>query len=662
MTKISQCNIEIPSARLGKPNSLPPFTCQYSHHKIIYSKTIGKNDLPGRFHDSQPSVFPYLTQDNYDRKQRMKNLSAVRIENNRLKSLVCPGLGGRMLSLYDKQGKRELLFRNPVFQPANLALRNAWFSGGIEWNYPVYGHAMTTCSPVYCGTVKTGSGKMLRIYEFDRIYGSAWQLDIHLPEDSEKIWAHVKLFNPNDHRINIYWWTNVAVPLDATTRVACPFEKAITHLPDNTVGFTDFPDIGAFDGTYPQRYPFAYAVFFKNRLRYPWICSFDGEGNGIAQLSSAKLPGRKLFTWGNHNGARRWHDLLAVPGKGSYLEIQSGITETQLQTKPLDAHEVHEWTEVFFPFQIPKDAAKETNYENLCSTAEEICYAKFADNEYESTDDLMKKTADMPVDEILSRGTGWGFLAQTVRGASISPGIKFKKSFADGEKPWYELVEKGYFSKKTLDSEPAGWNISDEWLCILRASAKRFGWTWLHHLFIGTALIEKLDFEKAGRHLKSSLKYKSNLHALRNLAICEIRIGRPRKAYSFYMKAWNISGSKKELAVEIAKYLESNHFDTELEDFHEILPKNIKRHERILISVAKSSLRNGHFEKVHDILMKHNFAGIRENETILTDIWFEMKVKAQEKKLGRKLKFAERKNFLEKIHPPHHLDFRTNVP
>ncbi|WP_344841667.1 DUF5107 domain-containing protein [Nonomuraea dietziae] len=45
-----------------------------------------------------------------------------------------PGLGGRLWSLVELSTGRELLHRNPVIQPANLALRDAWFAGGVEWN------------------------------------------------------------------------------------------------------------------------------------------------------------------------------------------------------------------------------------------------------------------------------------------------------------------------------------------------------------------------------------------------------------------------------------------------------------------------------------------------------------------------------------------------
>jgi hypothetical protein len=54
----------------------------------------------------------------------------VVLENDILKATFMPVSGGRLWSLYHKPEQRELLNRNPVFQPANLANRNAWFSGG----------------------------------------------------------------------------------------------------------------------------------------------------------------------------------------------------------------------------------------------------------------------------------------------------------------------------------------------------------------------------------------------------------------------------------------------------------------------------------------------------------------------------------------------------
>ena len=81
------------------------------------------------------------------------------LENEYLKATFLPEVGGRLISLFYKPLERELLHRNPVFQPANLAIRNAWFSGGIEWNIGQFGHTFTTCSPLFAGVIRGRAGR-----------------------------------------------------------------------------------------------------------------------------------------------------------------------------------------------------------------------------------------------------------------------------------------------------------------------------------------------------------------------------------------------------------------------------------------------------------------------------------------------------------------------
>ena len=86
------------------------------------------------------SVLPYLVQDGYGRDRRPAEHKVAVLENDVLRATFLLDLGGRLWSLVHKPTGRELLYRNPVFQPANLALRNAWFAGGVEWNIGTIGH------------------------------------------------------------------------------------------------------------------------------------------------------------------------------------------------------------------------------------------------------------------------------------------------------------------------------------------------------------------------------------------------------------------------------------------------------------------------------------------------------------------------------------------
>jgi hypothetical protein len=85
-------------------------------------------------------ILPYTMQDRYDRVLENIEFPIIVMENQFLKAEFIPALGGRLWSLYDKKRKRNILYKNPVFRPANLAIREAWFSGGIEWNIGRFGH------------------------------------------------------------------------------------------------------------------------------------------------------------------------------------------------------------------------------------------------------------------------------------------------------------------------------------------------------------------------------------------------------------------------------------------------------------------------------------------------------------------------------------------
>ena len=105
--------------------------------------------------------------------------------------------------------RARLLYRNPILQPANLALRNAWFAGGVEWNIGTIGHSPTTCEPLHAARVLQPDGTpVLRMYEFERMREVVFQVDAWLPEDSPVLLVHVQIVNPSDTETPMYWWSN----------------------------------------------------------------------------------------------------------------------------------------------------------------------------------------------------------------------------------------------------------------------------------------------------------------------------------------------------------------------------------------------------------------------------------------------------------------------
>ena len=133
--------ITIPTADYSGVSSLPPLTKEQTVYQVD-RKNFALDEEDGLFvnYEEVNGIFPYKYQDQYGRELKPVGHKAAILENDCIKATFLLDLGGRLWSLFDKKTGKELLFRNSVIRPGNLALRNAWVSGGIEWNFGYRGH------------------------------------------------------------------------------------------------------------------------------------------------------------------------------------------------------------------------------------------------------------------------------------------------------------------------------------------------------------------------------------------------------------------------------------------------------------------------------------------------------------------------------------------
>ena len=175
MTSLSFEKYYMPAARLGVDNTLPDIHVNnYIRAKIDVSERVSGDDAKYIGKGTISTLIPYSIQDGYSRERDLRGLDAAILENEYIKAVFLTEIGGRLWSLYDKKRGVELLYKNDVFQPANLALRNAWFSGGVEWNVGIKGHNPLTCSPLFAQKLVNKNGEpVLRMYEYERKIGRA---------------------------------------------------------------------------------------------------------------------------------------------------------------------------------------------------------------------------------------------------------------------------------------------------------------------------------------------------------------------------------------------------------------------------------------------------------------------------------------------------------
>lgn len=410
-TELVTGTLTLPGAAIGPVSPLP---------LVAPLATVGeiapevRADVAARARvGAPPSLFPYHAQDGYGRALAPVELDTVVLDNGLLRATFLPGLGGRLWSLYDAVAGRELLYVNPVLQPANLALRNAWFSGGVEFNVGTRGHSPTTMAPLFAArVVGPDGGEGLRMWEYERVRGVVVQLDVWLPVGVAALAIHVRIANPGSGAVPMYWWTNAAVVSRDDVRVLAPATQAFrTDYPDGVrVCAVPFEQDGGVDTSYPTRHPHAVDYFYDiAEGQQPWVAAVGGDGRGVLHTSTPELTGRKLFVWGERAGGQRWQEWLSHGGDQRYAEIQAGLVPTQFEHTSLDGGATLSWTELFAPLALDPTAAH-GEWDAAVAAVDAVVARDHAAARLAEWQAQLAAAAAAPPVELLGHGSGWGAL------------------------------------------------------------------------------------------------------------------------------------------------------------------------------------------------------------------------------------------------------------
>src|ERR1700729_3061013 len=85
------------------------------------------------YQGSSRKVYPLPFIDRIAEKPVDRKWQAVWIENEFLRALVLPEIGGRIHVLQDKTNGYDLVYNQPAIKPALVGLAGPWISGGIEF-------------------------------------------------------------------------------------------------------------------------------------------------------------------------------------------------------------------------------------------------------------------------------------------------------------------------------------------------------------------------------------------------------------------------------------------------------------------------------------------------------------------------------------------------
>ncbi|MEU5386411.1 DUF5107 domain-containing protein [Kitasatospora cineracea] len=625
MSELRLATLTLPTAPVGPVNPLPPLFTGADLHQV---EDTGEADEEMRHnigYGRVPSVLPYLVQDGYTRDLAPAEHPVAVLENDTLRAVFLLGAGGRLQSLVHKPTGRELLFRNPVFQPANLALRGAWLAGGVEWNTGTIGHAPTTCEPLHTARLTRPDGTpVLRMWEYERIRGTVFQIDACLPDDSPVLLVHVRITNPHPHTVPVYWWSNIAVPEAPDVRVLAPADAAWQFSYDRKVRRVDLPAPHGTDLSRTTRSRDAADYFFDlppGRRR--WIAALDADGRGLVQTSTERLRGRKLFLWGQGPGGRHWQEWLAGPGTG-YLEIQAGLARTQLEHLPMPAGARWSWTEAYGLLEADPAAVHGEDWTAARDAAEHALDTLLPPHRLDAELEAAAHWADRAPDRILQAGSGWGALeerrrAHTGQGPLPTPGTPFPADTLGPEQaPWLELLTHGTLDPGDPHQPPASHQSDPAWIPPLTAAD-----TWLAHLHLGTLHAHRGDHDSARACWQRSLDRHPTAWAWRNLAALAAHTGDLDEAAHAYRQALRHAPALLPLVLESTALLLRAGHPREVLDHLDALTPAQRATGRARWTEARAALDSGDVERCGRLLHEGiEIADLREGEGSLHELWF----------------------------------------
>jgi tetratricopeptide (TPR) repeat protein len=346
--------VMIPTYGIGQPEKNPIFL-----EKRVYQGSSG-------------AVYPHpVVEKIYDEKFD-KEYDAIFIENEYLKIMILPELGGRVHRAFDKVRNRDFVYYNQVIKPALVGLTGPWISGGIEFNWPQH-HRPSTFEPIDCTIEENEDGsKTAWVNEVEQMFRTKGMAGFTLYPAKAYLEIKVRFYNRTPYPQTFLWWANPAVKVNDYYQSVFPPDVHAVY--DH--GKRDVSDFPIATGTY---YKVNYAPgtdisMYKNipvptsymavQSKYNFIGCYEHDTkSGMLHVANHHVStGKKQWTWGNGDFGKAW-DRNLTDEDGPYIELMCGaFTDNQPDFSWIQPNEEKSFEEYFMPYAeigMVKNASKE---------------------------------------------------------------------------------------------------------------------------------------------------------------------------------------------------------------------------------------------------------------------------------------------------------------
>ena len=335
--------VTIPTYEVGAADKNPMFL-----EKRVYQGSSGK-------------IYPYPSTQEISRTKTNHDWKAVWLENEYIKVMILPELGGRIQRAYDKTNDYDFVYYNHVIKPALVGLTGPWISGGIEFNWPQH-HRPTTYSPVDYKLVENEDGsKSLVIGDVDQINGTKENTTFTLYPGKSYIEIRGQLYNRTALPQTFLWWANPAVAVNDYTQSIFPPDvhnvydhgkRAVSRFPIATGEYYKYDYSEGVDISRYKNIPVP-TSYMAEKSDYDFVGGYDYKKEaGLLHVANHHVsPGKKQWTWGCGSFGKAW-DRNLTDEDGPYIELMTGMyCDNQPDFSWLSPQEEKVFYQYFMPYK-----------------------------------------------------------------------------------------------------------------------------------------------------------------------------------------------------------------------------------------------------------------------------------------------------------------------
>lgn len=321
--------------------------------------------------DPSHLYYPYFRFDGFTAKGVDKEWKVVTLENEYIQLSLYPEIGGKIWGAVDKTTQKEFIYNNHVVKFRDIAMRGAWTSGGIEFNFGIIGHAPTSSTPVdYLTRQKDDGSVSCYLSSYDWITRTWWTVEVNLPKDKAYFSTKTTWHNSSAIDQPYYQWMNAGYKATGNAQFCYPGTHYIGH------GGESYPfptDAEGRDLSWYEKNNFgdskSYHVLGKYNDFYGVYWHNDAFGS-IHHADYDEKLGMKIFLWGLAREGGIWEDLL-TDTDGQYIELQSGRMYNQPASNSgltpykhtsFGPQATDVWTEYWFPVKDTRGVLKASRF------------------------------------------------------------------------------------------------------------------------------------------------------------------------------------------------------------------------------------------------------------------------------------------------------------